>query len=504
MKRYDVRILFNGDLVYGQSKLYEVHISSGNTITINNESRDELNIPIQVLSSYAKEGDKHILNIGSLVFFRRYQSTGEAFFGFEEKWLGKMEFDASTGEGTCPIDIFRKVCPLSRDNNEVSVLFTKEFFMNAFDYLDNVCKTNERVFGFLITHLSNMSPRRYDLRSITSDDENKVYIFNLLRLCTTNLLEIEKLISSDNSDILRSILREENSTLEKSKKLSNVVNIPKFALNYLRENEIVEAVPDVKKLAADFDGNTVKMIFDLLEAFSPYVKATRLESGYDTRKGKKITFINNCYYLLSEGYKISPLLNYILRQKMYYATNENFDVPYNQAKLLVDYINLCKQNGFKVEKFPQDLEKTHDITNQNANVLKDEGKDELFVQAIKNNYYIDPMEIDDFVFSCPQDIADLVSEGNQLHHCIASYADAIIQNTSNIYFMRIKTAPTESFVTVELNPITHELVEFKENYNKEPIDPEVIKAVKKFSKKIRKLYLPPTAKTSVVDEDEDE
>ena len=493
MNRYDAKVYLNNQIFTHYPTLYGNHFDNGYRVNIEADETARIRRPFEIIASYSKEESKHILKLGLAIFSRTFDATGNPNCKFLEEWTTQMEFDERTLEGTCQLNLYDEFVD---ENSKEELVLGKNFFIEACEYLEHIWKFNPRVNEYMTRNLRAMSCSSYDTRVNSTSNGVKNYFFNVLRLSTTNLLEIEKLISSDNIEILKTLLNTKDATLDKSKKLSNVINIPKFALNYLKENNLIEASGSVKKIASEFDGNTLKIIFDFLESFNGFLKMTHIED-YNNRRGQKLTFFENCYTLLSNGYKITPLLNYLLRQRMYYDSRGTFDVPYAQAKLLVDYINLCKENNFNIEKLPQDLEKTHDITVKNSKVLKDSKIEEPFKQAIKDNYYIDPIEIGDFVFSVPKDVNDLVREGNELHHCIASYTEAIIQNASNIYFMRLKSNPEASFVTVELHPITHDVVEFKENYNKEPVEPEVIKAVKKFSKKIKKLNDP----TIVVEEE---
>ena len=88
---------------------------------------------------------------------------------------------------------------------------------------------------------------------------------------------------------------------------------------------------------------------------------------------------------------------------------------------------LYKVNVTKVqqEKFKKNLEKVKD--------LKYEAKDV------------------DFIIKVPEKPEDIVIEGSELHHCVASYVPKIANGMTNIVFVRRKEKPDEPFFTVEVD-----------------------------------------------------
>lgn len=477
MEKYRINVQYGDNRYSPLSLLYVLNFFSSNTINVD-VREENFKTPVLAIAKSRKDEERAYLDIGNLLFVKETVDGTQNCF-FEENWVSTITFSFDKAEGECPLDYMDKI---SFKNIEIDLNFMEE----VLSYVGNIATKNPAVFDFYKSNLSNLSSSRYSFTRVANDEKNKIFLENLIRLTTTNLLEIEKLITSNNVDILVNFLNTKNATLDKGKKLAKVISIPKFALDYMKSNGLLGAQESVRGIASDFDGNILNIIFDLFDAYASYEKMTK--NKWDSFESKKINFIDNCYYLLKEGYKITPLLNYLLRQSMFYNDkNGFFRFPYEQAKALVDYINLCKENNFTIEKFPQDLERAHDITLMNSKELTNESKKEAFNKAIENNYSMDDLEIDDFTFSVPKSIEDLVLEGNKLHHCIGSYTDNIIENTSHIYFMRFSKTPNESYVTIELSPKTHDLIEFKGNYNKEPTEPEVIKAVNKFVKEVKKM-----------------
>ena len=141
----------------------------------------------------------------------------------------------------------------------------------------------------------------------------------------------------------------------------------------------------------------------------------------------------------------------------------------------------CLQH--KLFKLPN-VFKQHNIVLKNIEVLKSSDKNKQAFSDAVNSYFKEDIEIDDFIFSAPQSIEDLVAEGEALHHCIGNYSDNIIQGISKIFYMRFKSSPNVSYVTIELNE-NNDLVEFEGDYNKVPTDDDTLDALKKFCKKMK-------------------
>lgn len=380
-------------------------------------------------------------------------------------------FNKKTCEGTISKEV--RICSLS--NLSVNTFF---------NYIAKVASYNKNVYDFLNESMSGLERcfRRYSRENLIIVE---VVAQNLLNLATTNLIEMEKLISSGNTEYLIDLLKTEGAKLEKGKKISQVVNLPKFALDYIKDNDLLSAKVTMQNIATEFDGNTLKIIIDMFDKFIPYEKYDSKRTSYwNNPTIKKRTFFENVYTLLGKKYKIVDLLNYLLKQRMYWS-GENFNFPYEEAKLLLDYISICEKHSLKYEKYPQHLKKYHDIVLKNIEELNcNEDKKNDFLTAVKK-YYTGDIEVDNYVFTAPGSIPELIAEGNSLHHCIGNYSDAIIEGISRIYFMREKGKERESFITLELNE-NNDLIEFKGDYNKEPSDPEVLKALNTFVKKVKK------------------
>lgn len=401
---------------------------------------------------------------------------------FREEYFSSYEFNKLTLEGKIDNVLVASEEPTSYwTHAETKNKICRNSTIYLIDYICKVSEYNPKVRDFI---RKNTSLFARNFSRLTGCCKLDIIDLNLLKFVTTNLTELEKLITSNNEEYLLDLLKTIDAKLEKGKKLSQVISLPKFALDFMNENELIAAKSTIQKIANEFDGNTLKILIDTMNCFIPYEKYDAKENRYNSKQIKKRTFFENIYQLLTRKYKIVDLLNYLLKQRMYWS-DSTFEFPYEEAKTLMDYISICEKNGLKAEKYPQNLTKYHNIVIKNISVLNsDDKKKENFKLAVKG-YYSSEIEIGDYVFIAPSTIEELVYEGDELHHCIGNYSDSIINGISRIYFMRKKEDKKSPFVTLELNN-TNDLVEFKGDYNKEPTDSEVIKTIKDFVKKTKK------------------
>ncbi len=477
----DRKIFVNyNDNVYGYGYDEQFMILKGlYSETLNDEEADK---PIAYGTVFTETDNLYKLAFNAITF-----DTKTLAFNEEETF--SFEFDKNTGEGKT-VNLPEKLITFDGEE-ERRYSYRKSEYRITYDSVDNiilyvakVVSTNANMKKFF-TENSSLFIRMFGEYSYSRDNNITIMTANTLRFITENLIELEKLVTSGNSDFVWNLLKTPNAKLQKGKKLHQVIDLPKIALDYIKEEDMMAAKPVIQNIASEYDGNTLKIIIDMMNYFKPYEKYDSKRTSYWNKpEAKKLNFFENVYYLLGKSYKISDLLNYLLKQRMYWS-DKNFAFPYDEAKTLVDYISICEKYSLSYEKYPQNLTKYHDIVTKNIKVLEsDDSKKEAFTTAV-NDYYSKDIEIGDYVFTAPTSIESLVAEGDSLHHCIGNYSDSIINGVSRIFFMREKKDPKKSFVTLELNKY-NDLVEFKGDYNKEPSDAEVKTAINDFVKKVKK------------------
>ena len=347
--------------------------------------------------------------------------------------------------------------------------------------IDKIIKTNTNVFDFL-----NKNSKKF--QEIILDD---IAYLNFVNLCIFNILEFEKLVNSKNTKLLETNLKNEGFELNEANKLHQVVGLPKFAVKMIKQNKLESYIEKLKDISSIMDGNSFKIFLDFLgnsKLISNY-KSYYTPVGFDS-------FLDNVEVLIKKDYRVVDLLNYLLKQSMYYNDLHEFHFPLKESMLLKDYVEMCENFGLKYEKYPSRLRKTHDIVAKNINSLQEvsiEIDDKFEESTIK--YFEVEMEIEikdpkdpkvkkTYIFSVPSSVRDLIQEGNDLHHCVGSYANKIMNGESCIVFMRDAETPNVSFITIDINK-NYELLEAKKNFNEEP-EPEYYKIIEKWLERVKR------------------
>ena len=176
-------------------------------------------------------------------------------------------------------------------------------------------------------------------------------------------------------------------------------------------------------------------------------------------------FIENFATVSKKGYKTPDLLKFLMRQNFYYSMNGIFTFPFMELGLLHDYLHMADIYKIKVEKYPSQLKKQHDILAKNITFL-DKLSPELekqFVEAVDKYKDVERKvtvaypckkgevpKTEDYVFIVPKGSKDIIQEGNDLHHCVGSYSDRIINGESRIVFMRLAGKEKESLITIDI------------------------------------------------------
>jgi hypothetical protein len=216
-----------------------------------------------------------------------------------------------------------------------------------------------------------------------------------------------------------------------------MLGVPKFMISYMNNMHISSYNMDrIKKLIEYFDGNSVKMIFEIFDD----------ESNVD--------FIDDVAEKLVELHRDYNYKN--LRRTVLYITREvkleqGITHPDEALGLLRDYARMSQAMGVEHAPYSKSLKKDHDIALINYKTKESEIKQKEFAKVID---YSDYAELDfkgkDFSIVRPTHVKDVINEGDSLSHCVASYVDDIIKKKCKILFLRNTQNLDESLVTVEI------------------------------------------------------
>lgn len=172
----------------------------------------------------------------------------------------------------------------------------------------------------------------------------------------------------------------------------------------------------------------------------------------DTSTIKSIRTILNAEFDGKKLYTLDSLLNYLSRVDMYQAIGVN-----DALTILRDYIKMSLECSVKPITDSNSLKREHDVIMRQHNIyLRDKREEfqnacgELFKERGKelSKYEYEQNEL---IVVAPKEVHDLIVEGNQNHNCVGSYIERFAKGTSNIFFIRKKESPEDSYITIEVN-----------------------------------------------------
>jgi hypothetical protein len=175
-----------------------------------------------------------------------------------------------------------------------------------------------------------------------------------------------------------------------------------------------------------------------------------MDLAYCIRSLVSLCGVKNLKKYIEYVYRDLPKLN-----------DENDDEFFGSKALFVDYIRMCsrlKQRGtltgkpfWKFRRF-SDLRTAHDEVLLLENLQKEEAlasKEEKYSE-LKKKYEDYKYSEDSFSVVYPENLKAIINEGITLNHCVKSYIDAVLEETTNILFVRRSNNLNEPFYTLEV------------------------------------------------------
>lgn len=220
-----------------------------------------------------------------------------------------------------------------------------------------------------------------------------------------------------------------------------ILQIPKSILKFIREDESIDSftLKEIQSSIKKIDGNIVKEIMGIAKDECGIKKMTnaleRIMSLYD-----------------DYGYKnLRKLVLFLIREVKLF---QGIDSPLTASTLLLDYIKMSSTMGLEYEKYPKSLKKEHDLVQMNYRVNEDLHKQEMFKLSVAKESY-QKLVLNDKEYSViiPETTDDLVKEGNQLSHCVASYVNDITNDKCKILFLRRTEELDRPLATIEIRGV---------------------------------------------------
>lgn len=156
-----------------------------------------------------------------------------------------------------------------------------------------------------------------------------------------------------------------------------------------------------------------------------------------------------------------------------------------------DYIRNASMLGFdlKIDRylFPNDLKKSHDDIALMVKIKKNEIHENAIRNQEKELNTLYGYTKGDFIIRAPHGVAEIVSEGTALNHCVGTYIDRIARGQTSVMFIRKKEKPDKPFYTVEIHRYKIRQVRGKNNAD---MTEDVKKFVNQWKAKLEKREKP--------------
>lgn len=169
--------------------------------------------------------------------------------------------------------------------------------------------------------------------------------------------------------------------------------------------------------------------------------------------GKVATFLSNNPHITYLDYSIY-LIGEVKKGHQFHWIPSNFEVEYNEAVTLLDLKYSDDKNIYYVIDDLKNHLQFRNVTEQSE------------YQKLSTNFPTDREMFfsEDYCILLPNSPADMHAEGNAMHNCVATYVNSVISQETMIVFLRAKSSPACSLVTIEVKK--GKVVQAKAKYNR--------------------------------------
>lgn len=263
----------------------------------------------------------------------------------------------------------------------------------------------------------------------------------------------------------------------KGKGVYEILGINKPVLSIAKENNLsikqIQQAQDMWNMDQTLDNETYSKLVSLLGNASGYYGRS------DYNNGALVTAEEICQKF---NIKFSAQAEYINEVYRYQCI-----APLEALRHWLDYLNMAKKIGVKLRhdrKFPKSLRLEHDkcVFISNALSATEVDKKAFDEVAAKNDWLA--WKYKKLVVINPHTPEEIVDEGIQLSHCVATYVERIKEQLTTVLFIRFAETPDEPYYTMEVK--NGAVTEVKGYSNTAPTEPEVIELLNEYCK-VKKL-----------------
>ena len=141
--------------------------------------------------------------------------------------------------------------------------------------------------------------------------------------------------------------------------------------------------------------------------------------------------------------ELAVCIYYLTKGKMWEYEEEHLFKLYNY----IAKCNLMNKKPLKVNNFMREYVETI----KTYNLYKTEYDNKLLAKNYDKHSEAWEFEYGDFKVVIPTTATDIIDEGKNMHHCVGSYVNAVLDNTTYICFIRHKDTPNDCYITCQVH-----------------------------------------------------
>ena len=359
------------------------------------------------------------------------------------------------GKNTIAYDLKDLQFKKKKVNGEFKTLKGGHAFFRKFSINEVAANFVTEGYGELMMQLAKTSKRKKNVVSIFEalKDYQHLESYTVLGIPFSEPNVFNEPASQFPKEVL-AFLRESRITIDSSR----------FQYNYRNHPQLVENLCRHIRTRWSMDLEVYRMFYKMmsdwydLDNFAYLVKEAKHPNVY--KSGKTWTAQETAY-----GCEYKTLFDYLVRIVRTEAC------PFDKAlSLYKDYLRMTRfierakyvskmrekdpdldettigwANFNKVEKYPKYLKTRHDVVARNYKDWYSDVDEEEFAAKVNPGF---EYQWGRYQMVAPVTSQDVKNEGTNLHHCVASYIERIMDGTTQILFMRSNRE--ESLVTVEV------------------------------------------------------
>lgn len=369
----------------------------------------------------------------------------------------KISFDLNTGK-------YHKIT----NNKTKEIKCIKPFFANC--YYRHIINKDQFPIYYRIIEMAR------DLSDYSSYISNMGSVLDLLRthMFWEQYLTLGIPVTRDMDYPLTFFPKDVLSTINRAIKLNEIYKHEKYP-NSRWYDPYKYVLPDAfnKQISRMCDYSNI--LFNAIRYISQFEDDRDFMQRFSFIYGEYEKFVE---LVKTYNYEYKTLIEYLC----YLQDYDGYDYRSSIMNDLCDYnamsskiAKVCDRKG-KYEKYPHFLKSRHMIVTKNYNIMEQDHKEEFFSAA-----YNGSLEYSDrkYVIIEPKSSKDILREASEMHNCVASYIDKIIEGRTHIVFMREKENIDDSLVTVEVK-LGHLCQAYQKNNNR--ISQEQLEFLQKYAK----------------------